>query len=149
MKDPFSIAKADFAQCYEALLASAARLREVALDIGIVVAAKQVLELPEDCALPRVRRVQRIVCERFGMSLEQLLCKRRSEDYVLLRHAAIYVCRQVTGYSLERLGEAFQRDHGSIIYAVSALEARMEQDAKLKLKIEALLITAAEALKAA
>lgn len=149
MTDPFSIAKADFAQCYEALLESAEQLRSAALSVGVMVGDRRVRESQEDCALPRVRRVQRIVCEHFDMSLEQLLCRRRMDDYVTVRHTAIYVCRQVTGYSFDRLASAFKRHHSLVVYAEASMKERMAIDPAFKLTVDALLIKSTGALKAA
>ncbi|NLI83180.1 MAG: chromosomal replication initiator protein DnaA [Deltaproteobacteria bacterium] len=103
------------------------------------------LELAEEVTqtmldrLPKITidHVQKLVCETFQVSREDLVSKSRKKELALARKVGMYLCRQYTSESLECIGGAFKRSHGSILYAVNGIAREMEDDnSKLKRQVE-------------
>jgi chromosomal replication initiator protein len=69
-----------------------------------------------------VERIQQVVIERFGISLEELVSHRRTESIVYPRQVAIYLCRELTDGSLPKIGRDFGgRDHTTVMYSTSKI----------------------------
>ena len=54
------------------------------------------------------------------------------------RQLAMYLCRRLLGASFPQLGEAFARDHSTVIHAVTVTERRLKEDAALRATVERL-----------
>jgi chromosomal replication initiator protein len=83
-----------------------------------------------------IRDVERAVCLRFRISREDLRARNPKRVASRPRQIAMYLARELTGASYPRLGQYFERDHTSILYAWRKTIARMEKDARLKTDIE-------------
>ncbi len=82
-------------------------------------------EIPE----VSVERIQEIVGERFGISLQELTSDRRSQAIVYPRQVAMYLCRELTDSSLPKIGKKFGgRDHTTVIHATSKIAKLIKED---------------------
>ncbi|MHB0976933.1 MAG: chromosomal replication initiator protein DnaA [Candidatus Aquicultorales bacterium] len=64
------------------------------------------------------------VCKYFSISKSQIVSHKRSQSVVYPRQIAMYLSRELTDLSLPRIGEEFGgRDHTTVMYAVSKIEA--------------------------
>jgi chromosomal replication initiator protein len=82
-------------------------------------------ELPE----VSVERIQEIVVDRFGMSMQELVGDRRSQSIVYPRQVAMYLCRELTDSSLPKIGKKFGgRDHTTVIHATSKIAKLIQED---------------------
>lgn len=68
------------------------------------------------------------VCAVYGVTPELIRSRRRRSDDVLPRQLAMYLLRTLTEASLERIGAEMRRDHGTVCYAVKAIEDRRDTD---------------------
>ncbi len=76
-----------------------------------------------------IERIQEIVTDRFGITLQELVSERRSQSLVYPRQVAMYLCRQLTDSSLPKIGKKFGgRDHTTVMYATSKIENRIKED---------------------
>lgn len=65
----------------------------------------------------------------FNISPEDLTGKKRDKNLAFPRHAAIYLCRELLGLSLARIGALFgNRDHSSVLYSVKKIGNMRESD---------------------
>lgn len=62
-----------------------------------------------------VSRVIQVSCEYFGMTKRHLLSHRRDAPTAKRRDIAMSLCRELTAKSFPQIGEAFDRDHSSIV----------------------------------
>jgi len=53
----------------------------------------------------------------FGLSIEELTGPSRGRHLVMARQIAMYLCRELTGDSLPKIGAQFNRDHTTVMYA--------------------------------
>ena len=73
--------------------------------------------------LVTIELVQQIVASFFGVTVDDLKAKKRTQDIANARQIAMYFCRELTDYSFPKIGEAFGgRDHTTVMHAVDKVE---------------------------
>jgi hypothetical protein len=78
---------------------------------------------------PTVRQdIITCVCAHYRVTRDEIMSRRRMERIVWPRQVAMYLFREMTNDSLEYVGEYFDRDHGTILYACHSVSNRMEVD---------------------
>ena len=76
-----------------------------------------------------IERIQELVVERFGMTLQELTGDRRSQSIVYPRQVAMYLSRELTDSSLPKIGKKFGgRDHTTVIHATSKIAKLIKED---------------------
>src|SRR5581483_4283968 len=76
-----------------------------------------------------IDRIQELVCERFGVTREELTGDRRSQNIVYPRQVAMYLSRELTDSSLPKIGKEFGgRDHTTVIHATSKIARLIRED---------------------
>ena len=61
----------------------------------------------------------------FGLTPDDLVSKSRSRPMTTARHMAMYLLRELTGLSLIKIGERFERDHTTAIHGIRKIESLM------------------------
>jgi chromosomal replication initiator protein len=76
-----------------------------------------------------IDRIQELVCERFGVTRDELTGDRRSQNIVYPRQVAMYLSRELTDSSLPKIGKEFGgRDHTTVIHATSKIARLIRED---------------------
>ena len=76
-----------------------------------------------------IERIQELVSERFGLSLDELCGERRSQNIVYPRQIAMYLSRELTDASLPKIGRQFGgRDHTTVIHATTKIAGMIRED---------------------
>lgn len=83
-------------------------------------------------------RIREAVAAEFGVSVRELLSPRRARSVAWPRQVAMWLAVQITGLSLPQIGEDFERDHTTVMYARQATERRLAIDAELRGRVERL-----------
>lgn len=89
-----------------------------------------------------LNKILKNVSLSFGISEEEIKGESRLRDIKIARHVYCYIAKKYTFNSLKKIGELINRDHSSVIYAVTMIENDIQLgfDKKLLRKIEILLI---------
>lgn len=94
---------------------------------------------PACCSAPTkisVRQIKEMVCERFGIKMNDLMSERRTKDVAVPRMVAMYFCKEMTLQSLPEIGRRFGgRDHTTVLHATRAIPKKMLVDADLAAKV--------------
>ena len=72
------------------------------------------------------------VAEYYRLSPAQVRGDSRKKEIALARHMAVYLTREMTGMSLPRIGDAFGRDHSTIINSCDKISRMIEESAGTK-----------------
>ena len=86
---------------------------------------------PQGDAAPEVTipRIQEMISERFGVTLEELVSPRRSQSVAYPRQVAMYLSRELTDSSLPKIGKEFGgRDHTTVMHATSKITRLISED---------------------
>jgi chromosomal replication initiation ATPase DnaA len=74
-----------------------------------------------DFAPPAIRICQDIVCHHFHLPLNAMTSPIRTASFSRARQIAMTICSELTKYTLTEIGDAFNRDHGTVIHAQKAV----------------------------
>jgi chromosomal replication initiator protein len=85
-----------------------------------------------------IEHIQRKVSEFFGLKLTDMRARRRTKAVAFPRQIAMYFARQLTHASLMEVGRAFDKDHTTVLHAVTKVETLIRQDAKFKKTVDTL-----------
>ena len=86
-----------------------------------------------------VSNIQRIVAEHFGITVEDLKGKKRSNKIAYPRQLAMYICRMETSETFPKIGLEFGgRDHSTVIFACDKIEKELKSDENLQNTIKAI-----------
>jgi chromosomal replication initiator protein len=76
-----------------------------------------------------IEQIQRLVCEHFTMSLEDITSKSRKREIVQARQISMYFSKQLTKESLVNIGRYFGgRDHSTVIHACQTVNNLIDTD---------------------
>ena len=80
-----------------------------------------------------VQRIQRVVCDYYKISIEQMKGKNRNNAVNFPRQVAIYLCRELTNESFPKIGSYFGgRNHSTIISADQRIRKELVVNDDLK-----------------
>jgi len=80
-----------------------------------------------------IENIQKRVAEHYDIRLADMTSRRRPENIAFPRQIAMYLAREMTGKSLNSIGEAFGgRDHGTVLHACRLVRDRMEQQTEVR-----------------
>jgi chromosomal replication initiator protein len=87
-----------------------------------------------------VEGIQRIVCDYYKISENDIRGKSRKQEIVNARQVAMYLAKQLTKSSLKTIGLHFGgRDHSTVIHSCQAVEGDLEQNPKVRKDIDELM----------
>lgn len=81
--------------------------------------------------------IQKKVGEQYSVKLEDFKAKKRTQSVAFPRQIAMYLARELTDFSLPKIGEEFGgRDHTTVIHAHEKISKMIQNDGQLQKKIE-------------
>ncbi len=86
----------------------------------------------ESAQAPTLESIQKAVADQFDLRLSDMTSKRRPQAVAFPRQVAMFLCRSLTAHSLPAIGDAFGRNHATVIHACRTVTTRMSQDAHLR-----------------
>ena len=98
------------------------------------------LELAQDCLKQILANISvaninhtsimKIVSRYYDISPEQMITQKRSRDISYPRQVAMFLCRDLTGMSLPKIGQVFGgRDHTTVMHACDKISEDMDSSA--------------------
>ncbi|MBU7318811.1 chromosomal replication initiator protein DnaA [Paenibacillus oleatilyticus] len=79
-----------------------------------------------------IHDIQQKVGEFYGLKLEDFKARKRTKTVAFPRQIAMYLAREMTDFSLPKIGEAFGgRDHTTVIHAHEKISAALKSDQEL------------------
>ncbi|WP_054951688.1 chromosomal replication initiator protein DnaA [Numidum massiliense] len=86
-----------------------------------------------------IHDIQRVVSDYYKLRVEDMKAKRRTRTVVFPRQIAMYLSRELTDFSLPKIGEEFGgRDHTTVIHAYDKIAKQRQSDAELNQAIHTL-----------
>ncbi|RBW69151.1 chromosomal replication initiator protein DnaA [Bacillus taeanensis] len=83
-----------------------------------------------------IPNIQAVVGEKFNVKIEDFPAKKRTKSVAFPRQIAMYLSRELTDYSLPKIGEEFGgRDHTTVIHAHEKISKLINSDPELKQQI--------------
>ncbi|WP_027964583.1 chromosomal replication initiator protein DnaA [Halalkalibacillus halophilus] len=86
-----------------------------------------------------IKGIQEIIATRFSIQLEDFAAKKRTKSVAFPRQIAMYLSRELTDFSLPKIGEEFGgRDHTTVIHAHEKIAKMIAEDLQLQKEIDSL-----------
>jgi chromosomal replication initiator protein len=85
---------------------------------------------------PDIEAIQRTVADFFHIRLGDLKSKKRTQHIAFCRQVAMYLCRKITDSSFPTIGDAFCRDHSTVIHAHNLIQRRVTNDSAFRFSID-------------
>ncbi|MCM3603101.1 chromosomal replication initiator protein DnaA [Robertmurraya korlensis] len=80
-----------------------------------------------------IHEIQRVVGEHFNVKLEDFKAKKRTKSVAFPRQIAMYLSRELTDFSLPKIGEEFGgRDHTTVIHAHEKISKLIQTDSQFQ-----------------
>lgn len=79
-------------------------------------------------ALLTMERIQRAVAEHYDIRFSDILSRKRPANIALPRQVAMSLCRELTSHSLPSIGEAFGKNHATVLHACRQIGQLEEKD---------------------
>jgi chromosomal replication initiator protein len=81
-----------------------------------------------------------LVCGLYPVTRECILSPRRDRETVRPRHMAIWLTKQLTRWTLTKIGKEFGwRDHSSVLFAIRKIDADRKNDPMLATVLDGLI----------
>ncbi|MBU1040501.1 MAG: chromosomal replication initiator protein DnaA [Proteobacteria bacterium] len=81
--------------------------------------------------MPGVERIVAFVCKTYGIDERELKSKSRSQQTVLARNTAFYLCRRHTDLSLAAIGDRLGRKHSTVLKGIIHVEREIAHQTPL------------------
>ncbi|MBF0388224.1 MAG: chromosomal replication initiator protein DnaA [Candidatus Omnitrophica bacterium] len=82
--------------------------------------------------------IQQVVAEHYKVTINELKSKKRTQNIALPRQIAMYLMRKLTRHSLPEIGNAFGKDHTTVIHSYKKIEEDINNSSEIKYSIEKL-----------
>ena len=83
--------------------------------------------------------IQKSVAEFFNIKRTDLLSTDRMRSVAVPRQIAMYLSRRLTHASLQEIGSAFEKSHGTVVHACSQVQGRLSVDNDLRANVRAIV----------
>lgn len=74
-----------------------------------------------------IDRIQRVVCQHFDVTLEELKGSRRTQEVTMPRQIAMYLSRVLVNASSTHVGAKFERDHSTVLSAERKIDKLIKE----------------------
>ena len=76
--------------------------------------------------------IQRVVAEYHDIRFADMTSKRRPQSIAYPRQIAMYLCRTLTSHSFPEIGNAFDRNHATVLHGCRLIKEREKEDSNLR-----------------
>lgn len=105
-----------------------ASLQNTQLDLGLAEVVLKTLIPESGNADISAAGIMAIAADYFDTTVEDLRGPSKKAPLVLHRQISMYLCRELTDLSLPQIGEAFSRDHSTVIHADRKIREKLPKD---------------------
>ena len=89
----------------------------------------QIISIVDPGNIPTDAMVERILAataKKYGISVEDIKSKKKTDSIANARHMAVYIIRKLTNLSLKETGKIFGRDHSTALASVQKIEVNIK-----------------------
>ncbi len=84
-----------------------------------------------------IEKITSEVGRTYNVSIDDIKSRKRTANISIARMVSMYCVREITGCSMEMIGEEFgNRDHSTVVYACNTVENRLKTDTRFRETVE-------------
>jgi len=116
-----------------------ASLRGEVIDLDLTKNALKSL-LDSTAHVITVEKIQKVICHEFKIKLSQLKSRNNSPKFAFPRQVAMYLCKDLTDFSLPEIGKKFGgKHHTTVIHSIRKIDKLRETDLEFNKKINKII----------
>ncbi|WP_077949554.1 helix-turn-helix domain-containing protein, partial [Listeria monocytogenes] len=101
-------------------------------------ALKDIIQAPKSKTIT-IQDIQKIVGQYYNVRIEDFSAKKRTKSIAYPRQIAMYLSRELTDFSLPKIGEEFGgSDHTTVIHAYEKIFQELKEEPIVKQEVEKL-----------
>lgn len=81
--------------------------------------------------VPTEQAVLQAVCQRFGVTTQDILGDQRSREVLMARQVAMYLLRERAQLPLQQIGQMFGKNHSTVLHAYNRVKTSLHKDKEL------------------
>lgn len=85
-----------------------------------------------------IEMIQGAVEDFYGVAHKDLIGKKKERRIVHPRQVAIFLCRELSETTLKNIGNAFNRDHTTVMHSCDLISNQLQEDRNLREELEAI-----------
>ncbi len=86
-----------------------------------------------------VEKILTAVSKSYGVAIEDIKSKKKTENIANARHTAVYIIRNMTNLSLKEIGNIIGRDHSTVLSSLNKMETNIKTKNKTASDIKKLI----------
>ena len=89
----------------------------------------KIISIVDPGNIPSDAMVEKILLhtsKKYGISVEDIKSKKKTDSIANARHISIYIIRKLTNLSLKEIGKIFARDHSTIISSINKIDINIK-----------------------
>ena len=86
-----------------------------------------------------VEKILSSVSKSYGVPIEDIKSKKKTENIANARHTSIYIIRNMTNLSLKEIGNIFGRDHSTVLSSLNKMETNIKTKNKTASDVKKLI----------
>ncbi|HMO51659.1 MAG TPA: chromosomal replication initiator protein DnaA [Kiritimatiellia bacterium] len=86
----------------------------------------------EQQQLLTIEEIQKVVSDYYDIRMGDMTSNRRPQAIAFPRQVAMYLSRELTGQSLPAIGQAFAKNHATVLYACKTVNEKVKVDASFR-----------------
>ncbi len=105
-------------------------------------AIDNIISIVDPGNIPSDAMVEKILLhtsKKYGISVEDIKSKKKTDSIASARHIAVYIIRKLTDLSLKDIGKVFGRDHSTIISSVNKIDINIRTVKNFENEINSLI----------
>lgn len=83
---------------------------------------------PLVCRQPSIEQIQRRICQRFNLTIFELVSRSRSMRIARPRQIGFWLTRKLTTHSSPLIGRYYSKDHTTVLYGIKRVQEWSEHE---------------------
>lgn len=120
------------------LMAKGKKMDTITVDL-VNEAIQSIKQTQATISVISIDSIQEAVAKFYGVTVKEIKAAKRTQNIVLARQVAMFLTREMTDYSLPKIGKEFGgRDHSTVLHAYNKIRRMIAEDDGLKNEVNTL-----------
>ncbi|MGQ9791243.1 MAG: chromosomal replication initiator protein DnaA [Armatimonadota bacterium] len=105
--------------------------KPISLQLANEVLARHYIGEKQVPVIPTEQAVLQAVCQRFGLTTQDILGDQRSREVLMARQIAMYLLREKAQLPLQQIGQMFGKNHSTVLHAYNRVRSSLHKDKEI------------------
>lgn len=105
--------------------------KPISLQLANEVLARHYIDEKQVPVIPTEQAVLQAVCQRFGLTTQDILGDQRSREVLMARQIAMYLLREKAQLPLQQIGQMFGKNHSTVLHAYNRVRSSLHKDKEI------------------